>query len=292
MKHMIAAMLLAVASTTFGARTLMKPVDTNAWTNAPMGIFITDVTSCKDGISVNFVTDVPPPYRVGVHLPHEVGLVRARPVAYTDTWTTNAFVYGKFDDVAVFVQVYKIDRHIVPSFTRKMTQLEWERYVKQVHRHPTLVANRVDYYEDPKDMDINGIDPAHMSVIADGTWCGFIYTNATDLTYCLEMVNKQDPGSTEYKFNTNTVCLAVHGRDPNKGKGFRILAFPDQEPMEFQAQCAYSAKTNMSQEVLIKRGWKSLSSNGEWKFTTDWEGNAIMVPCTNAEPYRIYGEGL
>ena len=281
MKHLIAlSLMLAV----------------NASDASPMGICITNITCTSGGLAVDWVTDLPPPYRAAVHIPAEVGLSRAWPVEYVDTDQCHAVVTGKFYDVAVFVQVYQPnDRLCPPTHTRKMRPMECMSYVSRVQRTPVRSVVGAQRWTDcPPNMDLGGVDPEAMSVGPDGSFCSFVHTNATEMSFTLRAFNRQTPGSKVYETNTVERTFSVRGRPEGVGTGFRVVARPaDDGEFDVEVSVAYSAKTNMSQAVLVKRGWKSLSTNGDrWKFSTDWEGAPVMVPCTNAVPYRIYGEGL
>lgn len=250
----------------------------------PMGICITNIECLAEGYAVDFVTDLPPPYRVGIHVPEEIGLVRAWPVAYVDTSDTHVVVTGKFYDVATFIQVYKVTPRICPRITRQMSDAEWRVYVRNVHATPTRKALRNHPTDNPPDLDINGVQPNSFILTGDKTWRCFVYTNATDYSFAIETV--------DWHTNKLSEAITVKDRDPSVGTGFRIIANEQDEGIDVTIQAAYSALPDMSQPVLVKRGWKSLSSNGAWIMSTDWLGAPVMVPCTNAVPYRIYGEGL
>ena len=251
-----------------------------------LGICITNIVYQSDGIVVDFETDVPPPYRVGIHRPQELGysMSRAFPVAYVDTNDKHVFVPFKIYDATVFVQVYDpTDKRIVPPWTRKMTDAEWANYVSRVRRHPIKTILDPDKYDTVVDNNLMGLDHTVMRLVGHNLWNGFVMTNATEMTMKIDML--VGTNCVEYTYQAT-------GRDQKVGKGFRISLQDNMIPPDISAESAYSAIPNMSQEVLIKRGWVSLSSNGKWKIATDWEGYPVMVPCTNAIPYRIYGEGL
>ena len=117
--------------------------------------------------------------------------------------------------------------------------------------------------------------------------------------YCEQVgVNLQQAGSTNHSCNAKHVGFKAEGRDPNVGTGFRLLMIETKDPdtgedaMACWAQAAYSAKTNMSQAVLIKKGVLCLSAHDGWKYTVDWEGVPTMVSCTNAVPDKVYPKGL
>lgn len=263
----------------------------------PMGICITNITATATGFEVDWVTDQPPPYRAAVHIPAEVGIIRTRPVEYVDTYLCHAVITGRFYDVAVFLQVYKPNQRLCPpSLTRKMRPTEWDNYVTAVRRRPVrTIVGTPRWFDSPGNLDIAGITPQHMSLGPGAFWSTFIMTNATDLTFTVNLHNRQTTGDTAYSTNRVSQSFSLTGRNPSVGTGFRILVDADRDDgqMEVIAMPAYSAMPDMSQAVLVKRGWKSLSTNGEgWKFATDWEGSPVMVRCTNAVPYRIYGEGL
>lgn len=262
------------------------------WIEAPKGIFISEVTALPEGFGVRFETDLPPPYRVGVHVPEEAGLAaRAWPVAWTDTSDTYAVVTGKFLDVALFVQVYKPGPTTTPPWTHCVSASDWADYVSRIRSRPPRTVSAPSYYDNPTDCDLRGVDSERFMLLDDDIWGCFIRTNATELTLQVDEV-RRIPGP-EYELVTNVTPVHVTGLDPSAGgHGYRVTVCTRGDARDLQVQNAYSVRTNMSQEVLVKRGWKSLSSNGRWKFTTDWEGTRVFVPCTNAVPYKIYGEGL
>lgn len=283
------ALAVAASVLTWTARA-QSPLD--AWMGAPKGICISEVTALPEGLGVRFETDLPPPYRVGVHIPEEVGLpARAWPVAFVDTDDTYAVVTGKFLDVALFVQVYKTSPSVTPAWTRTLSGAEWRSYMERVRSRPPREVPSPDYYDNPTDRDLNGVDGEQFVLLDDDIWGCFIRTNATELSLKVGEVLRI-PGS-EYTLATNVTPVHVTGLDPSAGgSGYRVTVCTRGDVRDLQVQNAYSVRTNMSQEVLVKRGWKSLSSNGKWKMTTDWEGSEVFVPCTNAVPYKIYGEGL
>lgn len=281
-RNAISVIVMASAAAMASAAPWGRLSNPDEWNSAAKGICITNIVCEAGGLRVYFTSDVPPPYRVGIHAPREVGFgTRAQPIAYVDTTELHAFVPCNLYDAAVFVQVYKCDRYTTPSWTRKRTEREWKVYVDSLQVRPIRTVTDQSWYGNPPEASIEGMDPTCLSLVGDHTWGGFVMTDATSLSADIQLVK---PGVT------NVLHVTASGRDPAVGTGFRVLVFDDTATC--QASVAYSAKPNMSQEVLIKRGWKSLSSNGSWKIASDWEGAPVMVPCTNATPYVIYGEGL
>lgn len=296
-----AVVAAVVSSATVAAQPTQRELP---WIGAPKGICITNVAANSDGLFVQFVTDLPPPYRVGIHVPQELGLARTWPVDYADVTGCSVYIPGKFLDDNLFVQVYKPgDPSVCPAnLTRKMTATERAEFS---HKRQAVIGRRPRYVQDPTwydnppvRTDLSGIAPSEFELIGDRTWGNFLYSTNTDLRFSVDMINRQRPGSRGFSHNTNTLSFAARDRDPKVGTGFRILVVETEDPdtgepaMACLAAAAYSARTNMSQAVLLRRGVFCLSAHGGWKYSVDWEGIPVMVPCTNAIPDRVYEEGL
>lgn len=70
------------------------------------------------------------------------------------------------------------------------------------------------------------------------------------------------------------------------GTGYRIMVFEDSGVC--QAQRAYSSRTNMSDAVVIPRGFRALTSHNGYIYTTDWEGRRYFQRVTNRVDHVIY----
>lgn len=64
------------------------------------------------------------------------------------------------------------------------------------------------------------------------------------------------------------------------GTGYRIMVFEDSGVC--QAQRAYSSRTNMSDTVVLPRGFRALSSHDGYVYTTDWQGYRYFQKVTNS----------
>ena len=71
------------------------------------------------------------------------------------------------------------------------------------------------------------------------------------------------------------------------GTGYRIMMFEDTGVC--QAQRAYSARTNMSDVVVLPAGFRALSSHNGYIYTTDWEGRRHFQRVTNRVDHVIGG---
>lgn len=69
------------------------------------------------------------------------------------------------------------------------------------------------------------------------------------------------------------------GDSAGVGSGYRILMFEDIGIC--QAQRAYSARTNMSDTIVVPRGFRALSSHNGYVYTSDWEGKRYFQRVTN-----------
>lgn len=246
-----------------------------------MGICITNVQLESHGIRVDFVTDVEPPYRVGLHLPAELNLARARPLAFVDTSERTAFIKGNWLDVACFVQVYKKTPEITPEFTSVIKDGLWNEAKRRICSSPVRTEMHPEYSDDAPNMDLSGFQPGAMTLCADGKWTGFVKTDDTSIRRTIKLYPKNGDGDA-----LEVICSAS-GRNPSVGTGFRIVI--TENPLSAFASPAYSSRPDMSEPVLIKRGWKSLSAHGGMKFSTDYFGCPVFLPCTNAVQDRIYG---
>ena len=117
----------------------------NEKSNDPSCIRIESVEYANGGLNVSFSTALEPPYRVGVHRPDEFNLIRSNPVAYADVDGKTAFVAGDFQNVPLFVQVYKKSPVLTPDrFTKKMGESAWKCYVLREKRNPTKTITDVE----------------------------------------------------------------------------------------------------------------------------------------------------
>lgn len=153
------------------------------WENAPMGIVITNCVYDTYGVSVQFETDLEPPYIVGVYESWEDGLGRNFPVAETTTDSKHAFVAGDFTDVTTFVEVMKPSR-----YTRGMPRRLLSAYEKKMYRDDLMHREvlRTSPEQERVFADINWAPDnvmgqvKGMELITDHTWTGIIHSNDTD----------------------------------------------------------------------------------------------------------------
>lgn len=95
------------------------------------------------------------------------------------------------------------------------------------------------------------------------------------------------------KRNYHTVPVNYEFRITNGrndvGTGYRIVMFEDTGVC--QAQRAYSARTNMSDAVVLPAGFRALSSHNGYIYTTDWEGRRYFQKVTNRVDHVLGGGG-
>lgn len=99
-------------------------------------------------------------------------------------------------------------------------------------------------------------------------------------------------------WHSRDVVFEEHGFEPRRfgpfdtsvGCGLRILV--DDEQMLYRAERAYSLFSDRSNECVLQRPFKALSSWNGRKIKLDWMGFVNLVHETNAIPGRIYMEGL
>lgn len=243
------------------------------WVDAPLGIAITKCDYTTRGVHVKFETDIEPPYVVGVYRPAEEGLGRRFPVAEVETFANSALVPGNFTDVTLFVQV--MSKSVANSYAadtigrRILTQAEWQNYVD-------VIKSARPYVNSDASISFETDNGICMEIVDDYTWAGFVKTALTNLSFSVfgDKVDRQggDPVPHEYSFSIST------GRN-DIGTGYRIMMFEDTGVC--QAQRAYSALTNMSDTVVLPRGFRALSSHNGYVYTTDWEGRGYFQKVTN-----------
>lgn len=109
---------------------------------------------------------------------------------------------------------------------------------------------------------------------------------------------KADGSYDTTKIYTNGVPFsietAITNADVSVGTGYRLVFVDDDDmsKVEYMAQRAYSAKTNMSAQIYIPRGFRALSTHNGYKYSTDRYGSKYYQRVTNAVPDKIYLEGL
>lgn len=85
--------------------------------------------------------------------------------------------------------------------------------------------------------------------------------------------------ATAYSLVPHEYTFRIRNGRSDIGTGYRIMVFEDVGVC--QAQRAYSARTNMSDTVVLPRGFRALSSHGGYVYTTDWEGRRYFQKVTN-----------
>lgn len=85
--------------------------------------------------------------------------------------------------------------------------------------------------------------------------------------------------STARSLVPHTYSFRISNGRNDIGTGYRIMMFEDSGVC--QAQRAYSARTNMSDTVVLPRGFRALSSHNGYVYTTDWEGRRYFQKVTN-----------
>ena len=356
--------------------------DPDAWTNAPLGIAISECSYDAHGVEVRFATDLQPPYLVGVYRSEEIGLHRRFPVAEVLTESTLVRIPVRTMDATLFVQVMTTNAE---QFSRRtISHEEYRQFIDKIQSSP-IAKN-----QDPATTwEYVRNDPS-MELISDNTWIGFRMSDEPDVSlgfsgrtsiverlehpsihFCKvdtaryvfadgipsewKFVPKSDwasrktstftngtvrcdfeedretqsnwyygmisfnrgemfehvaatNGSNAYvtilryhdawKVPNENVSTPVYGlsdpitfstsitdADVSVGTGYRIIFFDDLGIV--QAQRAYSARTNMSDEVIIERGFKSLSAHDGYRYTKDFDGRVYWQADTNTVPDRI-----
>ena len=101
-RNAISVIVMASAAAMVSAAPWGRLSKPDEWSSAAKGICITNIVCEAGGLRVYFTSDVPPPYRVGIHAPREAGFgTRAQPIAYVDTTELHAFVETQEDGARV-----------------------------------------------------------------------------------------------------------------------------------------------------------------------------------------------
>ena len=156
------------------------------WANAPMGIVITNCVYDTYGVSVQFETDLEPPYTVGVYESWEDGLGRNFPVAEVITEKKSAHVAGDFTDVTTFVEVMKPSRFNLKMPHRVLTDAEKTYYRAKLEKMPVMhrsaASDRFTADIDWAPGNVMG-QLRGMELIADHVWSGINYSNDTNPSF-------------------------------------------------------------------------------------------------------------
>lgn len=259
--------------------------DYEAWESAPLGISITRCDYSTRGVFVRFETDLKPPYYVGIYRPSEESLGRRTPVAEIETSIKEAFIHGDYTPVTLIVQVMTkdvIDRYADDDVGRRvLSDGEVDCYMSSIRcAAPYVDTDAASYSIDGRKM---------MELTGDHTWVGFAKTSETNLTLRLHGV-KYEPGERpDDDFRPVTVDYSLYLRDgrADVGTGYRIIMF--ERSGVCQAQRAYSARTNMSDTVVLPAGFRALSSHNGYIYTTDWTGRRCFQRVTNGVDHVFGG---
>lgn len=105
------------------------------------------------------------------------------------------------------------------------------------------------------------------------------------------MPYNMDPVDSDVPEIESNVVSRIYGPyDTSVGCGYRITFHDDTST--FDVERAISARPDRSQEVVIRKPFKSLSAHDGIKVTVDWRGEITYAVETNAVPDRIYWEGI
>ena len=169
MKSAVIYLALAAAAIAHG-----EPSVPEAWTNAPLGICVSECTWDAYGVDVRFETDLQPPYLVGVYRMEEIGLARYYPVAEVQTNWKHARVTVPLLDVTLFVQVMTVPSceprtNIVVR--RELTQEEFDGYRSKIKNA------KVESNIDPNTSWEYNANDSNGELISDHSWLKFIKTD-------------------------------------------------------------------------------------------------------------------
>lgn len=293
-----AAILSLTCLTGFGRESI--PSDPDAWTNAPLGIAITKVKVNSYGYFCDFVTDLPPPYYVGVYQTEEIqfGGSRVLPFKEVETWKTNGVYIGSGliqKDRSCFIQVMSSEAHnemtnLWAGVRHELTEEEKKEGAEQVEKSSGF------YNEDPNasiEFDRNMLEEwnKHGQLVADNTWVMFVETNASVFAFDVYgTIFVKDPGGPGHIETNDTYSVVVTNGCTDVGIGYRVVLLDDRHSI--MAQRAYSPRPNMSSEVVLPRIVSSLSAHRGYRVTTDLYGHKYFQKDTNAIPDKVYWEGL
>ena len=226
-----------------------------AWTNAPLGIAVTDCVYSTRGIGVRFLTDLPGPYNVSVYLPREMSLRRNRPVREVVTDANEAFLPGNFQEVAVFVQV--MPQHVVESNTNRvaLTDVEWRAHVAEIRDAPPFLS--ADSDRSREFWPVSRATASALSLLSDYTWVGFVAT---------------DEPNPSFNFTVGRLIGTI------VTNWVQDIAYTNWTAYYRQGETEpYRASTNAgvyATERLDRGDWHFISTNG-------CADGAIMVSCTD-----------
>ena len=259
---------------------------------SPLGFAVTNLVYSADGVSIDFETDQEPPYIVSVNMTnHEIGNVKLLPIAEAVTSEKHAYVQVPWTIHALNVCVGKKEwfdaldaeyRAKVGFGRRLMTRDEVRMWTARANLPPQdWTAER---YQDW--LDHRSGEKYSAFLVADHTWHAFIVGTNESETVMFSLKKFEQESQT---IVTNSYAVSVTN-DTHEGTGWRIIL--NDEDLEVTAQRAFSPRPEVSDDIFIPRMFRAISSNGQIKYSADYEGRLIRVPETNAVPGRVYLEGL
>ena len=247
----------------------------DAWTNAPLGICVTRCDCSTRGVYVEFETDVEPPYLVGVYRMAEIGLGRKFPIREVETESKSACITVDLATIpTVFVQVMTtgaVSRCSTNELARReLTPTEFRAW-------RAAIENAAPWTNDDPGKTFELANDNSMEIIEDYLLSGFIKTDATNL--CFIASGRVAVTNDGFRLEPREYPFRIRNGRNDIGAGYRILMFEDLGVC--QAQRAYSARTNMSDTVVIPCGFRALSSHNGYIYTSDWEGRRYFQCVTN-----------
>ena len=231
----------------------------------------------------------------------------------------NAAPYVNHDASGTF----EIDRRNTMELLEDYT---WTGFVKTAATNFTLNLRGVKYEIDPNIVttnvsiqkivqdvvftNISTLVSSNQTVYSVKTNSGVMATIDLGLTYTNQVSTNENAWGgfqiSEWHFygqhNDRSVCttnythdtlrpvphdyaLRIRDGSADVGTGYRIMMFEDSGVC--QAQRAYSARTNMSDAVVLPAGFRALSSHNGFIYTTDWLGRRYFQKTTNRVDHII-----
>lgn len=278
-------------------------------TSRPLGYKITSVRRNSFQVSVDFVTDRPPPYCVAVYRAFELGLGRTRAIAHVVTPTNSATVPCNTLDYVSFVQVgdvasLNVTNHVSDSDMRSYR--EWIGTLPRQVEEGTHERFDGGRFVQVGDYRWNAYFDSATNVFTQEV-VGDYYT-AIQVTNddCITMIVND---TVRHELNTAYIDRVTTEWRPQNvsfagpttqilppeildvGTGYRVML--DERDRAVDVCRAYSAREDRSDEYMLPRAFVPLSVNtNHFKLDQDWLGTPYMQRTLYGDPWKIYLDGV
>lgn len=264
----------------------------------PLGIRITRCDYDIYGVDIDFVTDIPPPYIVGVFCAEEACFVTSRcyPIKYKIVNSTSATLGGEFFKRAnSFVQVFSASMTNQFHAFRQRTPTELERYYEKIHQKESDNRSIIPYNRGL----VESADRADMVVIADYTWGAFIPTDMPTITLAgrakgykarvCETNLWQTMVETKSGFWSNLVTGVIHGYKEDVVTNLYFDAYVTNHTQSTHSTSAITAEGDIWWNGIATNTWNDESVRVKVYSVNTWSNGVGSVMHEYEVPDQTFG---